>query len=293
MTGAPVDRFASFVTVAPAAILVEGSTTVTLQAVDFADNNQTAGGLKVAFGLGGGSAGGTFSSVTDNGDGTYAATFIATSTGMDSFTATINGQVVTTMQPTITVGPAPPPARRNRWSRLRRRASRPAARPPSRCKPWTPAATTSTPAAQAVRFALRAGNATGVFGAVTDNHDGTYTASFMGILVGSSTITATLNGQNVTSTLPTIVVTPGLVSLSRSTLTATAASVPVLGRTTVTLQAKDGNGNNETTGGLVVTMGNVAPPALPSAASPTTTTAPIPRRSPPARARASTRFPPR
>ena len=46
--------------------------------------------------------------------------------------------------------------------------------------------------------------------------------------------------------------------MSRSTLTGGSNEhVPVLGSTTITLQTKDANGNNETSGGLAVTMSNI------------------------------------
>lgn len=58
----------------------------------------------------------------------------------------------------------------------------------------------------AVHFALGAASPGGTFGPVTDNQDGTYTATFTAgsVAVGSNTITATINGQAVTSALPTL-----------------------------------------------------------------------------------------
>ena len=56
----------------------------------------------------------------------------------------------------------------------------------------------------------------------------------------------------MTSTLPTIAVTAGAVSLSQSAVSVSAGTVAAGGRVTLTLQAKDANGNNLTTGGLTV-----------------------------------------
>jgi adhesin/invasin len=53
-----------------------------------------------------------------------------------------------------------------------------------------------------ISFGTGAGS--GTFSAVADNNDGTYTAKFTGTAVGPVAITATLNGQNITSALPTI-----------------------------------------------------------------------------------------
>ena len=57
--------------------------------------------------MGTGTGSGTFSSVTDNGDGTYTATFTGTTAGTNTITATIDGQPVTSTAPTITVATAP------------------------------------------------------------------------------------------------------------------------------------------------------------------------------------------
>jgi adhesin/invasin len=66
----------------------------------------------------------------------------------------------------------------------------------------------------AVKFALGSGSAGGTFGTVTDHKNGTYTVTFTGTKVGSSTITATIGGQKVTSTLPTVTVTSGVSSVA-------------------------------------------------------------------------------
>ena len=55
------------------------ATIVTLTAYDANGNQEAAGGSTVVFSVGSGSAQGVFSAVTDNGDGTYTATFTGTS----------------------------------------------------------------------------------------------------------------------------------------------------------------------------------------------------------------------
>ncbi|MEI8319917.1 MAG: invasin domain 3-containing protein, partial [Planctomycetia bacterium] len=65
---------------------------VTLQAVDALGNLVTAGGAKVRFAA---SAAGTFSKVTDNGDGTYTASFTTKRVGPQIYYATANGLKVT------------------------------------------------------------------------------------------------------------------------------------------------------------------------------------------------------
>jgi hypothetical protein len=78
--------------------------TVTLTARDAFGNQETGGGLTVAFALSG-SAGGAFGPVTDNRNGTYTVVFTATAAGTGTITATINGQALTSRSPTLTVTP--------------------------------------------------------------------------------------------------------------------------------------------------------------------------------------------
>ncbi len=79
----------------------------------------------------------------------------------------------------------------------------------------------------AVEFALGSGSAGGTFRTVTDHKNGTYTATFTGTTAGSNTITATIGGQAVTSTPPTVTVT----SASSSGAAQDAALMAVLADT--------------------------------------------------------------
>jgi adhesin/invasin len=99
----PADLGQSSVTVAPTSIPNGGTATVTLTARDAGGTQLTTGGLTVTFGLGTGTAQGTFGTVADNGDGTYTATFTGTNAGTNTITATINGQAVTSTAPTLTI----------------------------------------------------------------------------------------------------------------------------------------------------------------------------------------------
>ena len=104
-----------------------------------------------------------------------------------------------------------------------------------------------------VSFTNAGGTSTGVISPTTDMGDGTYTATFTGVLAGTATaIGALVGGSPVTSALPTIDVIPGAVSLARSLVTASATSIPVGGLSTLTLTAKDAAGNQLTDGGLPV-----------------------------------------
>ena len=100
----PVSPSTSMVTVSPSQLTLGGKATVTLVAKDAKGNQELSGGLKlIAFGLGTGTARGTFSAVTDHGNGTYTATFTATVAGKNTITATVAARAVTSKSPTVTV----------------------------------------------------------------------------------------------------------------------------------------------------------------------------------------------
>jgi hypothetical protein len=105
-----------------------------------------------------------------------------------------------------------------------------------------------------VVFTRSGGTSTGTIGSTTDNHNGTYTATFTGVTAGTATtIHATIDGAAVTSQLPTVTVTPGTIDRTKSTVSLSASSAPPGGSAvTVTLRAKDAAGNNLTTGGATV-----------------------------------------
>jgi adhesin/invasin len=107
----------------------------------------------------------------------------------------------------------------------------------------------------AVAFGLGSGTGTGTFGPVTDNGDGTYQTVFTGTMVGGNTITATIDGQPLTTAAPAMTVSPGAVDPTMSTISSLDAALPVGGTTTVTLTARDAFGNDESAGGLIVTFG--------------------------------------
>jgi hypothetical protein len=73
-------------------------------------------------------------------------------------------------------------------------------------------------------FALGTATGSGTFSNLTDNKNGTYTADFTATAPGLITITATLNGQLITSALPTLLVTAAsqlaITDLNVTTLTA-------------------------------------------------------------------------
>ena len=97
----------------------------------------------------------------------------------------------------------------------------------------------------------------------TDTGVGTYTATLTSSATASSTvISGTVGGSTITDTETVNFNAPGTVSLTNSTLTAASNSIAASGGTTViTVQLKDENGANLTTGGdtvvLSTTKGNI------------------------------------
>jgi hypothetical protein len=234
-------------------LTVGDHTTITLTARDANGNPEKTGGLVVHFGLGSGSGQGTLGSVQDDGDGTYSVTFTATATGSVTVTATIDGQAVSSTAPTLSiVGPVSLDQSTVALSTTPITAGA------------TATVTLTVRDAQGnqeshggliVVFGLGSGSGRGTFSAVQDNGDGTYTATLTATTAGSNTITATIGGQAVTSTAPSFNVVPGTVSLSQSTVSVTSTTLAAGATATVTLTARDAQGNQETSGGLTVAFG--------------------------------------
>ena len=234
---------------------------MTLTAKDAYGNQESAGGLTVAFSVASGPTGGKFGTVTDNKNGTYTATFTApTAAGIDHITASIGGQPVTSTPASLTVVPGA----------VSLSGSTVSLSPASVMAGMTTVVTLVARDAYGnqeltgglvVAFALGTGKGSGTLSAVTDNHNGTYSAVLTATTMGTNTISAKIGGGAVTSTAPTLTVTPGPLSLSTSVVTLSSASVALDGTATVTLTTRDAAGNQETSGGLTVSIATSAPEA--------------------------------
>ncbi len=244
----------SDVAVADGTLASGDSTTLTLTARDAAGNRFTSGGLTVVFTKGGGSSDGTISTVVDAGDGTYTATFVATTAGSPrTIGATIDGQAITpAVAATISVSPGAVSVAQSTLA-------------VGSATLASGATTTITLTARdaagnvlgsgglVVLFTKGAGTSDGTLSAVTDNLDGTYSATFTATTAGSAkSIGATIGGVAVTSTLPTITVTPGALSLATSSVTVSDDTVASGAAVTLTLTARDAAGNALLTGGATV-----------------------------------------
>ena len=118
---------------------------------------------------------------------------------------------------------------------------------------------TTSPSGRAeVAFALGStSGGLGTFGSVTDIGNGTYSATFTSTIAGSNTVTATINGQAVTSPAPAIAVAPGAFDAANSLVTLSAPAIQLGGVATITVQARDAAGNGDPTGVStpVITLG--------------------------------------
>jgi len=250
-----------------------GTQLITVQARDVNDLDQEAGGATVVMYA----TAGTMGPVTDLLDGTYTATWTSPASmgsGTATVTATLEGTAVGTAVGasncviTLTVGAV--------------NASH------STVSPATATKTADGASTQLITVQARdAGNnnrtsggdtvvftpTSGTMGPVTDVGNGTYTATWTAPTSagsGTATITATLGdtavGTAVSATSCVITLTAGAVDASHSTVSPATATKTANGTSTqvITVQARDINNNNRTSGGDTVvfsatsgTMGSV------------------------------------
>ena len=243
----------SLVTVDSATLASGHVATLRLTAKDAAGNALTSGGATVVFSDSGGTSTGTIGSTTDNGNGTYQASFTGVVAGTaTSIKATINASTVATARPAIAVLPGAVSAATSvvtvdsgslasgHITTLRLQAK-------------DAAGNNRTTGGDVVVFTDSGGTSTGTIGSTTDNANGTYSATFTGVVAGTATsIKATVNAVTVTTVRPTIAVLPGLASTAISAITVDSTSLASGHVATLKLQAKDAAGNNLTTGGATV-----------------------------------------
>ena len=245
----------STITTSAGSIASGSGVTLTLHGKDAAGNPVTAGGATVVFTFSGGTSTGTIGATTDNGDGTYSATFTGVVAGAaTSIGATINAAPVATPKPTVTVTPGP----------ISTATSLVSVSSDTIGSGGT--VTLTLQGRDAAGNALTTGGATVVFtisggggvssgsvGATTDHANGTYTAVFTGINAGTpASVGATIGGSAVTTAHPTIMVTAGAASPATSVVSVSLDTIASGGVVILRLQAKDASGNNLTGGGATV-----------------------------------------
>jgi adhesin/invasin len=251
LTPGAADATTSLITAAPTSIVADGATTstITVQLKDANNNNLVSGGdtVAVATDLG------TMGSVTDNSDGSYTATLTsATTTGTATITGTLNAVGITDTA-TVTLIPGAADATTSLIT----------AAPASIAADGVTTSTITVQLKDAFNNNLISGGDTvalatdlGTLGSVTDNTNGTYTATLTSsTTVGTATITGTVNAVAITDTA-TVTLTPGPADATTSLVTAAPTSIAADGVTTstITVQLKDANNNNLISGGDTIAL---------------------------------------
>jgi hypothetical protein len=240
----------STISASPTSIVANGTTTstITVQLRDLNNNPLTMSGGTVALST----THGTLGAVTDHTNGSYSATLTSVTTaGTATISGTLAGSAITD---TATVEMTPGPVSlatstiESQFSSLVANGT-----------------TTSTITVQlkdangnnltASAGAVALSTTRGTLGPVTDNTNGSYTATLTSsTTAGEATITGTLALSTITDTA-TVTMTPGPASAAQSTLTASHSPIKLNGGTsTITVTVKDAQGNPRLTGGDTVTL---------------------------------------
>ncbi len=235
----------------PNAINANGTSTstITVQAEDASGNylTATAGTVTLATSLG------AISAVTDNGNGTYTATLTSSTTaGTANLTGTIAGSTIGV--PTSVTFTGNPLSQAN---------SVISASPASITANGTSTSTITVQAKDTANNNFPGSGGTvilsttlGTLGAVTDNGNGTYTATLTSALnnLATATVSGTIAGGTIGHNA-TVSFVPGPVSAANTVISANHGWTLDDGTstTTITVQAKDATGNNLAgSGGTVV-----------------------------------------
>jgi adhesin/invasin len=250
VTGAP-SASNSMISASPTSIVADGSSTstITVQVFDSNNNPLATGGDDVALVTNLGSLG----TVSDNGDGSYSATLTAgTSPGTATITGTLNGAAigddasvaftaapVSAANTTITASPTSIVADGSSTSTITVQVFN----------------TNNDPVTSGGDDVALVTNL-GSLGTVTDNGDGTYSATLTaGTTPGTATVTGTLNGAAIGDDA-TVQFTAVPVSADNTTISASPTSIVANGSSTstITVQVFDTNNNPVTSGGDAVTL---------------------------------------
>jgi len=225
------------------------SSTITVQVYDDNGDDISTGGHSVTLAT----TLGTIGAVQDNGDGTYSATLQSTVPGTATITGTVEGEAITD-DATVTYSPGPISVSQTTIT----------ADPTSITANGSSTSTITVQAKDAYGNNLTTGGSTvvlqtdlGDLGGVTDNSNGTYTATLTSTITGTATITGFVQGiDDPFSDTATVTFTPGPASAAMTVITADPTSITASGTSTsvITVQAKDENGNNLTSGGATVIL---------------------------------------
>ena|GEM_PF-1224305 len=254
-TPGTVSAAKSTITISLAAVTTDSgaTSTVTVQAKDAQGNNLTSSSGTVTLAENSGTA--ILSGVTDLSNGTYTATISNTAAETVTISGTIAGNTISSGNPSISFTPGLVSAVHSTIS-------------VSLASVTTDSGATSTVTVQAKdaqgnnltnsggTVTLAENSETAILSGVTDHSNGSYTATISNTVAETVTISGTIAGNTISSGNPTITFTPGLVSALHSTISVSLTSVISDGNasSTITVQAKDTQGNNLTNSADTVTL---------------------------------------
>jgi adhesin/invasin len=233
VSAADASAVQSQIIVAPTSITTDQTATVTVTLVDAFGNARSSGGNTVELQA----VGGTIGAVTDNGDGTYTATFTPTALGAATITGEVDNIAFTDdATVTVSVGDASP--------------STTTIAAASGTITAGGSTTLTVQLRDAQGNARSSGSGTVVLqtsiGAITgllDAGDGTWTATLSSNQAGTAVVNGLLNGAEIADTLE-VTVAAAAVSASTSTVTAgTPSIVAGSGTSLITVTATDEFGN--------------------------------------------------
>ncbi|MBL4763533.1 MAG: hypothetical protein JKY93_12655, partial [Gammaproteobacteria bacterium] len=245
------DATQSTISASPTSVSTDGgaTSTITIQIKDSQGNNISTGGQTVVLNDDGSAA---ISAVIDNGDGTYTATVSNSLAETITVSGTVDGNPITdTDNVTFTIGATEATA--------------------SIITVANSSVTTDGGASTTITLQVKdaqnnnisiggstivfSANGDALISAVIDNGNGTYSATIADLTAESITISATIDGNPVTDTAA-VTFTPGAIDATQTTISVSSASVPTEGGATssITVQAKDVQGNNLTSGGEIVLL---------------------------------------
>ena len=243
------DPQGSTLAVAPESITTDGSSTVTVSLFDAEGNALDSGGDTVTINASFGSV----SSVTDNGDGTYTASFTAAETSTATISAEVNDVTLTdTASVTVGAGNADPAQ------------STITASPETITAGGTATVTVQLKDSDGNNLtsggeSVGLGSDIGSFvGSVTDNGDGSYTGTFMSEQAGEATISGSVGGVGITDTA-TVAVESGPADPATSEVVADPETIATDASSTITVQLKDQYGNNVNLSNEAVLVGAIGP----------------------------------
>lgn len=198
-----------------------------------------------AFSLSAGTSTGTFSAVSATSTpGTYTATFTGSTVGTASTLTLDVNSIQLASQPQVTVTPASISGTNSKVSFASATDVSSTYDLVTIVVENAAGSAVSGLSSSAFNFSLVNGTSTGQFGAVTPTSTaGTYTAEFMGLTAGTATaLSLTIEGVQLTSE-PTVLVAPGAVSGSMSSVSFASGSVQSGSTDKVTITVRDAAGN--------------------------------------------------